>query len=42
MVMTPSVFAKYMQDDIAKWAHVIKIANIKATVGIHVIKTFAN
>ena len=30
MVMTPSVFEKYMQDDIAKWARVIKTANIKA------------
>ena len=30
MVMTPSVFDKYMQDDIAKWARVIKTANIKA------------
>ena len=29
MVMTPSVFDKYMQDDIAKWARVIKVANIK-------------
>ena len=30
MVMTPAVFEKYMQDDIAKWARVIKTANIKA------------
>ena len=30
MVMTPAVFDKYMQDDIAKWARVIKTANIKA------------
>ncbi|MES2511089.1 MAG: tripartite tricarboxylate transporter substrate binding protein [Pseudomonadota bacterium] len=30
MVMTPAVFDKYMQDDIAKWARVIKNANIKA------------
>jgi tripartite-type tricarboxylate transporter receptor subunit TctC len=30
MVMTPSVFDKYMQDDIAKWSRVIKTANIKA------------
>ena len=30
MVMTPVVFDKYMQDDIAKWARVIKTANIKA------------
>ncbi len=30
MVMTPGVFDKYMQDDIAKWAQVIKTANIKA------------
>ncbi len=29
MVMTPVVFDKYMQDDIAKWARVIKTANIK-------------
>ena len=29
MVMTPTVFEKYMQDDIAKWARVIKTANIK-------------
>jgi tripartite-type tricarboxylate transporter receptor subunit TctC len=30
MVMTPSAFDKYIQDDIAKWARVIKSANIKA------------
>ena len=30
MVMTPVAFDKYMQDDIAKWARVIKTANIKA------------
>ena len=30
MVMTPAVFDKYIQDDIAKWARVIKSANIKA------------
>ncbi len=30
MVMTPAVFDKYMQDDITKWARVIKTANIKA------------
>jgi tripartite-type tricarboxylate transporter receptor subunit TctC len=30
MVMTPAAFDKYIQDDIAKWAHVIKSANIKA------------
>ena len=30
MVMSPTVFDKYMQDDIAKWARVIKTANIKA------------
>ena len=29
MVMSPTVFDKYMQDDIAKWARVIKTANIK-------------
>ena len=29
MVMAPPVFEKYMQDDIAKWARVIKTANIK-------------
>ena len=29
MVMTPVVFDKYLQDDVAKWAHVIKTANIK-------------
>jgi tripartite-type tricarboxylate transporter receptor subunit TctC len=30
MVMTPAMFEKYIQDDIAKWARVIKSANIKA------------
>ena len=30
MVMTPAVFDRYIQDDIAKWAGVIKSANIKA------------
>jgi tripartite-type tricarboxylate transporter receptor subunit TctC len=30
MVMTAAVFDKYLQDDIAKWAKVIKSANIKA------------
>jgi tripartite-type tricarboxylate transporter receptor subunit TctC len=30
LVMTPEVFDKYMRDDIAKWARVIKTANIKA------------
>ncbi len=30
MVMTPAVFDKYIQDDIVKWARVIKSANIKA------------
>ncbi|TFZ06525.1 tripartite tricarboxylate transporter substrate binding protein [Ramlibacter henchirensis] len=30
MVMTPTAFDKYMQDDIAKWAKVIQSANIKA------------
>ena len=30
MVMAPAVFEKYMQDDITKWARVIKTANIKA------------
>jgi tripartite-type tricarboxylate transporter receptor subunit TctC len=30
MVMTPAEFDKYIQDDIAKWARVIKSANIKA------------
>jgi tripartite-type tricarboxylate transporter receptor subunit TctC len=29
MVMTPAVFEKYLQDDINKWAGVIKSANIK-------------
>ncbi|MBC5763259.1 tripartite tricarboxylate transporter substrate binding protein [Ramlibacter albus] len=29
MVMTPAVFDKYIQDDIAKWEKVIKSANIK-------------
>ncbi len=29
MVMNPTAFEKYMQDDIAKWARVIKTANIK-------------
>jgi tripartite-type tricarboxylate transporter receptor subunit TctC len=30
MVMTPAVFEKYINDDIAKWSRVIKSANIKA------------
>jgi tripartite-type tricarboxylate transporter receptor subunit TctC len=30
MVMTPAAFEKYIQDHIAKWARVIKSANIKA------------
>ena len=30
MVMTPAVFEKYLQDDIAKWSRVIRSANIKA------------
>jgi len=30
LVMTPAVFDKYIQDDISKWAGVIKSANIKA------------
>jgi tripartite-type tricarboxylate transporter receptor subunit TctC len=30
MVMSPAAFDKYIQDDIAKWARVIKSANIKA------------
>ncbi len=30
MVMTPAAFDKYIQEDIAKWARVIKSANIKA------------
>ena len=30
LVMTPAVFDKYVQDDIAKWARVIKTANILA------------
>ena len=30
LVMTPAVFDKYIEDDIAKWARVIKSANIKA------------
>ncbi|MEJ6020888.1 tripartite tricarboxylate transporter substrate binding protein [Ramlibacter sp. PS4R-6] len=30
MVMTPAQFEKYIDDDIAKWARVIKSANIKA------------
>jgi tripartite-type tricarboxylate transporter receptor subunit TctC len=29
MVMKPAAFDKYLQGDIAKWAHVIKSANIK-------------
>jgi tripartite-type tricarboxylate transporter receptor subunit TctC len=29
MVMTAAAFDKYIQDDIAKWARVIKSANIK-------------
>ena len=29
MVMNPAQFDKYLNDDIAKWAHVIKSANIK-------------
>jgi tripartite-type tricarboxylate transporter receptor subunit TctC len=30
LVMTPDVFDKYIVDDVAKWARVIKSANIKA------------
>ena len=30
LVMTPAVFDKYIQDDIAKWSRVIKAAQIKA------------
>ncbi|MBI2770317.1 MAG: tripartite tricarboxylate transporter substrate binding protein [Burkholderiales bacterium] len=30
LVMVPAAFDKYIQDDIAKWARVIKSANIKA------------
>ena len=30
LVMTPAVFDKYLQDDIAKWSRVIKSAHIKA------------
>jgi tripartite-type tricarboxylate transporter receptor subunit TctC len=30
LVMTPAVFDKYLQDDIAKWSKVIKSAHIKA------------
>ena len=30
MVMTPAQFDKYIDDDIAKWARVIKAATIKA------------
>jgi tripartite-type tricarboxylate transporter receptor subunit TctC len=30
LVMTPAVFDKYIQDDVAKWARVIRTANIKA------------
>ena len=30
MVMSPAEFDKYIQADIAKWARVIKAANIKA------------
>lgn len=30
MVMTPAVFDRYLQDDIAKWARVIRSAHIKA------------
>ena len=29
MVMNPAQFDKYIHDDIAKWARVIKSANIK-------------
>jgi len=29
MVMNPAAFTKYLNDDIAKWAGVIKSANIK-------------
>ena len=29
LVMTPSQLAKFMADDIEKWAKVIKFANIK-------------
>jgi tripartite-type tricarboxylate transporter receptor subunit TctC len=30
MVMNPAQFEKYIQDDIAKWAKVIRTAHIKA------------
>ena len=29
MVMTAAAFDKYLQDDVAKWAQLIKSANIK-------------
>jgi len=29
MVMNPAVFDKHIQDDVAKWAQVIRTANIK-------------
>jgi hypothetical protein len=29
LVMNPAAFEKYVQDDVAKWARVIKSANIK-------------
>ena len=29
MVMSPTVFDKYIQDDVTKWAQVIRAANIK-------------
>jgi tripartite-type tricarboxylate transporter receptor subunit TctC len=29
LVMNPTAFDKYLQDDFAKWSNVIKSANIK-------------
>jgi hypothetical protein len=30
MTMNPDAFAKYMNDDIAKWARIVKISGAKA------------
>jgi tripartite-type tricarboxylate transporter receptor subunit TctC len=30
MKMTPAEFAKFMNDDIAKWAHIVKISGAKS------------
>jgi tripartite-type tricarboxylate transporter receptor subunit TctC len=30
MKMSPDAFSKYMQDDIAKWARIVKLSGAKA------------